>query len=186
MTRWRDALPLDQPGLSTQNPCTGQGEVSDERGLVLLLRHASAGERLSSPDVDRFRPLDDAGRVVARQLVWSLADFEITRIASSPLARCVESVVPLAASRGLVVESHWELGPDVSLDDLLILLVDLPDTTVVCTHREVFELLLGWEAVCDKGAGWVLERNGAELVPTLYVPPPAPVVTAEKFAARTV
>ena len=111
---------------------------------------------------------------------------EITRIVSSPLARCVESVVPLAASRGLVVESHWELGPDVSLDDLLTLLVDLPDTTVVCTHREVFELLLGWEAVCDKGAGWVLERNGAELVPTLYIPPPAPVGPAERFAARTV
>lgn len=152
---------------------------------MLLLRHASAGERLSSPGVDRFRPLDDAGRVVARQLVWSLADLEITRIVSSPLARCVESVVPLAASRGLIVESHWELAPDVALDDLLTLLDDLPDSTVVCTHREVFEKLLGWEAVCDKGAGWVLERDGGgELVPTLYIAPP--VVTAERYAARTV
>ena len=66
---------------------------------MLLLRHASAGERLSSPEIDRFRRLDDAGRVVARQLVWSLADREITRIVSSPLARCVESVVPIAESR---------------------------------------------------------------------------------------
>lgn len=140
---------------------------------------------MSSPGVDRFRRLDDAGRVVARQLVWSLADLEITRIVSSPLARCVESVVPLAASRGLVVESRWELAPDVSIDDLLTLLADLPDSTVVCTHREVFEKLLGWEAVCDKGAGWVVEWNGAEAVPTLYVPPPAPVVTAETYAART-
>jgi len=153
---------------------------------MLLLRHASAGTRLSSPDVDRFRRLDETGRAVARQLVWSLSDLEITRIVSSPLARCVESVVPLAASRGLVVESCWELAPDVSLDDLLTLLDDLPDPTVVCTHREVFEKLLGWEAVCDKGAAWVLERNGAELVPTLYVPSPAPVVAAERYAARTV
>ena len=153
---------------------------------MLLLRHASAGVRLSSPGVDRFRRLDDEGRVVARQLVWSLSDLEITRIVSSPLARCVESVVPLAASRGLVVESRWELAPDVSLDDLLTLLDDLPDATVLCTHREVFETLLGWEAVCDKGAAWVLERNGAELVPTLYVPPPAPVAAVERFAARTV
>lgn len=153
---------------------------------MLLLRHASAGERLSSPGVDRFRPLDEAGRAAARQLVWSLADLEITRIVSSPLARCVESVVPLAASRGVVVESHWELAPDVALDDLLTLLDDLPDSTVICTHREVFEKLLGWEAVCDKGAAWVIERNGAELVPTLYIPPPAPIVPAETYAARTV
>lgn len=185
MTLWRDALPLDPAVPNPQNPCTGPGEASDERGVVLLLRHASAGERLSSPGVDRFRRLDEDGRMVARQLVWSLSDLEITRIVSSPLARCVESVVPLAASRGLVVESRWELAPDVSLDDLLTLLVDLPDPTVVCTHREVFEKLLGWEAVCDKGAGWVLERNGAELVPTLYVPPPTPVPAAERYAART-
>ena len=150
---------------------------------MLLLRHASAGTRLSSPGVDRFRRLDETGRVVARQLVWSLANLDITRIVSSPLVRCVESVVPLADSRRLVVETHWELEPDVELDDLLTLLGDLPDTTVVCTHREVFEMLLGWEAVCDKGAGWVLERNGAELVPTLYIPAPAPVVTGT-YAAR--
>jgi broad specificity phosphatase PhoE len=152
---------------------------------MLLLRHASAGVRLSSPGVDRFRRLDDEGRVVARQLVWSLADLEITRIVSSPLARCVESVVPLAASRGLVVETRWELEPDVPLDDLETLLADLPDSSVACTHREVFEKLLGWEAVCDKGAGWVLERNGAELVPSLYVAPPASVA-ADSYAARTV
>ena len=84
---------------------------------MLLLRHASAGERLSSPGVDRFRRLDEAGHVVARQLVWALADREITRIVSSPLARCVESVVPLAESRRLVVENRWELEPDVPADD---------------------------------------------------------------------
>jgi hypothetical protein len=97
----------------------------------------------------------------------------------------VESVVPLAASRGLVVETRWELAPDVSLDDLLTLLDDLPDTTVVCTHREVFEKLLGWEAVCDKGAAWVLERNDGELVPTLYIAAPAPAAAADRYAART-
>jgi hypothetical protein len=34
---------------------------------MLLLRHGSAGERLSSPGVDRFRRLDEAGRTVARR-----------------------------------------------------------------------------------------------------------------------
>jgi phosphohistidine phosphatase SixA len=152
---------------------------------VLLLRHASAGERLSSPGIDRFRRLDEAGRIVSRQLVWAFADRDITRIVSSPLARCLESVVPLAGNRHLVVESRWELEPDVALDDLLTLLVDLPSTTLVCTHREVFETLLGWDVTCEKGGAWVLERSGAELVPALYLEPPAVVVAAERFTART-
>jgi phosphohistidine phosphatase SixA len=149
---------------------------------MLLLRHASAGERLSSPGVDRFRRLDEAGRIVARQLAWAFADREITRIVSSPLARCVESVAPLAASRGLVVENRWELEPDVSLNDLRILLDDLPDTTLACTHREVLEILLGWDVTCEKGGAWVLERNGSELVPTLYVAPPATVGVGQRQA----
>ena len=152
---------------------------------MLLLRHASAGERLSSPGVDRFRRLDEAGRAVARQLVWAFAGREITSIVSSPVARCLESVVPLAESRHLVVESRWELEPDVSLDDLLTLLADLPDTTLVCTHREVFEKLLGWDVTCEKGGAWVLERSGSELVPALYLEPPATVGATERYTART-
>jgi phosphohistidine phosphatase SixA len=163
-------------------PARGQGEARNERDVVLLLRHASAGERLSSPGIDRFRRLDEAGRIVARQLVWAFADREITRIVSSPLARCVESVVPLAESRRLVVENRWELEPDVSVDDLLTLLVDLPDTSLVCTHREVFEALLGWDVTCEKGGAWVLERSGAELAPALYLAPPSGVVSGQRQA----
>jgi phosphohistidine phosphatase SixA len=149
---------------------------------MLLLRHASAGERLSSPGVDRFRRLDEAGRSVARQLAWAFADREITRIVSSPLARCVESVAPLAAARGLVVENRWELEPEAPLNDLNILLDDLPDTALACTHREAFEKLLGWDVTCEKGGAWVLERNGSELVPTLYIAPPAAVGVGQRQA----
>ena len=149
---------------------------------MLLLRHASAGERLSSPGIDRFRRLDEAGGAVARHLVWSFADREITRIVSSSLVRCIESVVPLAESRRLVVENRWELEPDVSVDDLLTLLVDLPDTSLVCTHREVFETLLVWDVTCEKGGAWVLERHGPELVPALYLAPPAGVATGQRQA----
>jgi phosphohistidine phosphatase SixA len=132
--------------------------------------------------VDRFRRLDEAGRIMARQLVWAYADREVTKIVSSPYPRCVETVVPLAASRGLAVDQHWELAPDSSLEDVMTLLVDLSDTTLVCTHREVFEKLLGWDAPADKGAAWVLERNGPELVPALYVEPPADVRSGQRQA----
>lgn len=149
---------------------------------MLLLRHASAGERLSSPAVDRFRRLDESGRIAARQLAWSLADRTITQIVSSPYPRCVETVAPLSVARGLAVETHWELEPDSELDDLMTLLVDLPDTTLVSTHREVFEKLLGWDAPCEKGSIWVLERNGTELVPALYLAPPAVVQSGQRQA----
>ena len=152
---------------------------------MLLLRHTSAGVRLSSPGIDRFRRLDDDGRLVARQLVWHLAAHEITRIVSSPLVRCVESVVPIAESRRIVVENRWELEPDVPLDDVLTLLADLPDSTLVCTHREIFEKLLGWDVTCEKGAAWVLERRGPDLVPTFYVEPPAQVAVGDRNAVRS-
>ena len=152
---------------------------------MLLLRHASAGARLSSPEIDRWRRLDEAGRLIARQLVWAFADQEITRIVSSPLARCVETVVPLAESRHLVVEQRWELAPDVEYDDLLTLLVDLPDTSLVCTHREIFEKLLGWDVTCEKGAAWAFERSGPELIPALYLAPPAAVASGLRRAVQT-
>ena len=145
---------------------------------MLLLRHASAGARLSSPEIDRWRKLDEGGRVVARQLVWAFADREITRIVSSPLARCVETVVPIGQSRGLVVETRWELEPDTAPEDLMTLLVDLPETSLVCTHREAFEKLLGWDVTCEKGGAWVLEQSGPELVPALYLAPPVAVGTS--------
>jgi 8-oxo-dGTP diphosphatase len=147
---------------------------------MLLLRHASAGARLSSADIDRWRRLDEAGRAVARQLTWTFADRHISRVVSSPLARCVESVVPLAQTRGLVVEQRSELAPDVELDDLLAVLVDLPDTSLVCTHREVIQKLLGRGVSCEKGGTWILERSGAELVPTLYLAPPAGVPSGSR------
>jgi 8-oxo-dGTP diphosphatase len=147
---------------------------------MLLLRHASAGERLSSPGVDRFRRLDERGRMTARQLAWSLADRPITQIVSSPFPRCVETVAPLSVARGLGVETRWELEPDAEHDDLMTLLVDLPETALVCTHREVFETLLGWDTPCEKGAIWVLERTGSELVPALYLEPPVVVSTGQR------
>ena len=140
---------------------------------MLLLRHASAGERLTSPGVDRFRRLDEAGRAAARGLVAALADLELTRIVSSSFPRCVESVIPLAESRHLVVESRWELEPGARPDDLRLLLDDLPETALACTHREVFETLLGADVTCEKGGTWLLARSEGAWVPDLYLPPPA-------------
>ncbi len=94
-------------------------------------------------------------------------------IVSSPIPRCVETVVPLSHDRGLRVDTRPQLEPDASEDELRALLLSLPDTTLACTHREGFEQLYSGEIQCEKGGAWLLERHGAELVPTEYLAPPA-------------
>jgi 8-oxo-dGTP diphosphatase len=147
---------------------------------VLLLRHASAGERLSSRDIDRFRQLDHAGRSDARQLVGTLVDQVIERVVTSPLARCVETVIPIAENRRLVIERRDELLPDASLESVLALLGELPGASLLCTHREVFRTLFGADVTCEKGAAWLIERDGSFWSPTAYIPSPASV--PDRFA----
>ncbi len=142
---------------------------------MLLLRHASAGVRLSSPYIDRFRELDDDGRMDARQLVWTLAGRPLIRAVTSPLPRCVQSVVPIAASRGLVVERRDELLPDATVDEMMALIVELPDASLVCTHREAIVQLFAGELSCEKGGAWVVERIGTLLSPVEYIAPPSAV-----------
>ena len=62
----------------------------------VILRHASAGEKLDWREADELRPLDAAGRVEAVQLVGLLAVYGPSRLVSSATARCVETVLPYA------------------------------------------------------------------------------------------
>ncbi len=142
---------------------------------MLLLRHASAGVRLSSPYIDRFRELDDDGRMDARRLAWTLAGRALERVVTSPLPRCVQTVVPIAESRGLVVEHRDELLPDATVDEIMALLGELPDASLVCAHREAIALLFAGELSCEKGGAWVVERVGTLLSPLEYIAPPSAV-----------
>ena len=92
-----------------------------------------------------------------------LARFEIDRIVTSPHVRCVETVGPIARARRLEVEQRTELEPDAALADILALLAELPETTLVCTHREVIERLFSGEISCEKGGCLRLERRRGRL-----------------------
>jgi 8-oxo-dGTP diphosphatase len=72
--------------------------------VVLLIRHASAGDRYEWEGDDRLRPLDERGRRQANQLVELLEQYEITRLLSSPFLRCIQTVEPLAQARGFDIE----------------------------------------------------------------------------------
>jgi 8-oxo-dGTP diphosphatase len=150
---------------------------------MLLLRHASAGERLSSPTLDRARMLDRAGRKDASLLHETLAGYVIERIVTSPHSRCVETVRPIAQARGLEIEWREELVPDASRDDTLALLAELPAHGLACTHREVFERLFAGEVSCEKAGTWLLERRGSGWTPATYLPPPVSAKRARRRAA---
>ena len=150
---------------------------------MLLLRHASAGERLSAAARDRARLLDRDGRAVARLLPKAFAGHIIERIVSSPHTRCVDTVLPLARALGLEIDRREELEPDAPRGATLALLAELPAGALVCTHREVVERLLQGEVTCEKGGTWLMERRGRRWRPSAYLPPPASV--EPKLARRT-
>jgi broad specificity phosphatase PhoE len=67
-----------------------------------LIRHAvtaETGKRLSSKDP--AIPLSAAGRQMARVLAEHLATVEFQAIYTSPMARCRQTVAPLATERGI-------------------------------------------------------------------------------------
>ena len=78
--------------------------------MILLVRHASAGDRYEWEGDDRLRPLDERGRRQADELVELLEQYEVTRLLSSPSLRCVQTVEPFAEARGLGIEIRDELS----------------------------------------------------------------------------
>jgi 8-oxo-dGTP diphosphatase len=149
---------------------------------MLLLRHASAGERPQAASLDRARRLDRVGRADARELPEALAGHVIDRVVSSPHARCIETVGALARGRNLRVEVRDELVPDASVEDVRALLDELPDSALVCTHREVIERLFENQQTCEKAGTWLLERRNGRLEPVAYLPPPSVAVRASERA----
>ena len=139
--------------------------------IVYLVRHARAGRRSEWEGDDSLRPLDERGRRQADRLNAQLAGRDFRRILSSPFDRCVQTVVPLAQSRGLVIERDDALAEGAGSEAGLRLLRDAGESVVACVHGDLIEELLGEKA--KKGATTVLEltTNGVEVLERL--PPPA-------------
>jgi 8-oxo-(d)GTP phosphatase len=134
---------------------------------VLLIRHARAGDRAEWEGDDRKRPLDERGRRQAAALVDELADFPLTRILSSPYDRCVQTVEPLAAARGLQIELHDELGEERQDTEGAALVRSLDAQPVAaCVHGGLSDVVFGvrqkkGETLVVEGDGRVVERRRA-------------------------
>jgi 8-oxo-dGTP pyrophosphatase MutT (NUDIX family) len=148
-----------------------------------LVRHAKAGDRATWTGVDLARPLSKTGYRQAKALVKELAGRPVKRIVSSPAVRCIETVTPLAAQRGLPVEPRDELLEGASLSGLLGLLDELRSTASVLSghgdlipeaieHLEREGMAVGSDRGWKKASVWVLDREAGLIVRATYLPPP--------------
>lgn len=130
--------------------------------IVLLVRHARAGDREAWEGDDRLRPVDKKGRKQAEGLVELLSDYPTERLLSSQYLRCTQTFEPLAAARGLEIEAAPELAEGSTREDVLRLLSSLENEHVaICTHGDVVEELIG--DLMKKGAVEVLELEDGRL-----------------------
>jgi 8-oxo-dGTP diphosphatase len=119
----------------------------------LLVRHGSAGERSSWEGDDRERPLDAAGELQAEALVPLLSAYQVKRVLSADVMRCLQTVGRYAEhahlsveSEPLLSESAYTAWPELSVDRLLeILGAGVP--TVACSQGKTIPGLV--HDVCD-------------------------------------
>jgi broad specificity phosphatase PhoE len=158
-------------------------------GLVLLVRHASAGSRSKWNGDDRMRPLDTTGEEQAEELVRLLSRFGVEEIVSADYARCVETVEPLSEAIGVPIRTDVLLseagfpGHEEEAAEMLRNLGRPTAATVACSQGDVIPALVERLASEDdvevedplrlKKAGvWALSFDDHRLVAADRFPPP--------------
>jgi broad specificity phosphatase PhoE len=149
---------------------------------VYLVRHASAGVRNNRDPADPHRGIDPTGHLQADKLSEWLRHEPVSRIVSSPLERCVQTVQPLAKQLRLEVETDERLVEGTPVDLAWELLVEVAaGTTVLCSHGDVIPdlvrraqgrgMLVPGKSGCSKGSVWQLQHwDGERFATGLYTP----------------
>ncbi|CAM3807440.1 8-oxo-(d)GTP phosphatase [Nocardiopsis rhodophaea] len=151
---------------------------------VILMRHASAGEKKSWDDNDLLRPLDEVGRSDALELAEVLSSFGTPRVVSSAAARCTETLLPYAVAynapmrteRAFTVQTVDRSAPAYdrqAAHDAFAEVLQEGEPTVVCTHGElVTEMMrdalgrlgapVSQQLSLRKGTFWVVHVSAAD------------------------
>jgi 8-oxo-(d)GTP phosphatase len=154
---------------------------------IVVVRHGQAVSKKDWAGKDGARPLVGHGRQQAERLDKVIGSVWPSRVISSPALRCVQTVQPFAADRGLDVELSKRLSPTAGPSALGLcrrLAASEPSdsTIVLCTHREVlvellptlakeFDRRLGHRPPGAKGGVWVLRFRNRRLAQVDYRPP---------------
>jgi 8-oxo-dGTP diphosphatase len=149
---------------------------------IFLVRHAKAGSRSHWDGTDIERPLEADGFWQAEQIAEALLERAGGLITSSPYVRCIQTVEPLAARRGVKVIELTSLRENSSVAGVLDLLAVVPDGSVMCSHGDVIPDTINalvWRGMTihgspdtRKGSVWELERSGTEIISARATPPP--------------
>jgi 8-oxo-dGTP diphosphatase len=150
-------------------------------GVVLLVRHAYAGDRGGWQGPDQDRPLTAAGSQDAVALCRLLALFAPEALISAPPRRCLQTLAPLARETGLpvaVAHSFDEEAADhAAAFAAMVGAGTSRSSTIICTQGAVIRPLLArltgdsdaarWET--GKADGWLVPFSGPS------PQPPAPL-----------
>jgi 8-oxo-dGTP diphosphatase len=145
-----------------QQLCCEQ-RMTDTATAIELVRHAKAQSRdhwWGKPD--RQRPLTKSGAVQAKTLAGVLASLPVTRILTSPFARCVQTVEPLAERLGLEIEISAVLGESPGVPVL-----DGGDTWVASAWLGGRALALMDQLTIDDAGGHVVLCSHGDVIPSL-------------------
>lgn len=163
--------------------------------VIVIVRHARAGDREKWTGDDDLRPLDKLGLAQAEALVGQCLAFGAgPRVYSADRLRCVQTVEPLAADLGVEVriepafsEEAYAADSDAAWKRLakIVQKAGGADVPVLCSQGGVIPALLerlsrkhGLEIAdpSTKKAGmWVLGFDGTKPVWADYLPSPLPV-----------
>ncbi|MCW2735646.1 NUDIX hydrolase [Nocardioides sp.] len=148
-------------------------ELPLDAAVVLLVRHASAGDASTWRGPDSARPLDERGRGQADLIASVLPHFRPVRVLSASPLRCLDTVSPLAAVLGqrVVVDDRFaEASEPVDPERSLLEVAEPGEAVVVCSQGGIIPRILqalGLEPErirARKGSVWVLTLHDGRLV----------------------
>lgn len=170
-----------------------------DTSTVLLVRHASAGNRKRYKGDDALRPLDAKGRIQAQALVPQLEAFGATDISSADRTRCIQTVEPLARKLGVHIDTEPLLSKEGYTADpaggraRARTIAARGGVQAICSQREVIPDLIQWWADRDgvdlpparnrKASMWVLSLSGGKLVAADHLDSPLPVTPLAQSGA---
>jgi 8-oxo-dGTP diphosphatase len=152
--------------------------------FVHVVRHADAGVPARWSGADLTRPLSEAGHRQAVRLAELFANEPFTQLLSSPFLRCTETFEPLAATRGLAIDTRDELADGRPWEYLQKTALESEGgPTAICVHGEALRGLMhdlfdrgvarpGREDF-RKGSTWVLGVRDRAIVSTRHVRAPS-------------
>jgi 8-oxo-dGTP pyrophosphatase MutT (NUDIX family) len=159
----------------------------------VVVRHARAGSRTAWKGPDDDRPLDEGGQEQARVLAQLLAAYEVSRVYSSDVRRCVDTLAPFAAEAGLTVtpehlfsEAGYPKNPEGAVARAFEI-ARQAGSVAICTQGGALpDLVVG---LCQRlgttPEGMKPVRKGSLVVVHLTVEEPPQVVAVEQLPAPT-